>query len=198
MTKPAADDSATGRQALSVARDSYWLRLNAQRAKGVDRVDLLLALADKALTPALAPPIGNKFGAATGGGGLGPQEAVRLAVGLATLLRRRGHLQPPRRGDFCPFGIGQAVTVRPDHRHAADFPGVWIVTGVRWDYQRAIARVDVAIATAAEIMRGAGSTDGWLVDDLVASDEAAEVSDAVAAQIRARLGNLDGNFDDGR
>ena len=65
----------------------------------------------------------------------------------------------------CPWHIGSRVTVKRTHPYASDFPGVWCVTGLRWEYQRGDGRINVEIADDDDIRHGLGATDGWHVDD---------------------------------
>jgi hypothetical protein len=67
--------------------------------------------------------------------------------------------------EICPWRIGSRVTVKQGHVYATDFPGVWVVVGLRWEYQRGDGHINVEIASDSEIQRGAGATDGWSVDD---------------------------------
>lgn len=69
--------------------------------------------------------------------------------------------------DVVPFRIGSKVKVSPNNKYAADWPGVCIVVGLQWEYQRGDGRVNISIASDDEIEHGLGSTDGWTVDDLV-------------------------------
>lgn len=69
--------------------------------------------------------------------------------------------------DVCPLKIGDLVKVSPKCRYAADWPGTYIVTGMRWEYQRRAGAINLAIAAEDEIVRGDGETDGFSVDDLI-------------------------------
>ncbi len=68
----------------------------------------------------------------------------------------------------CPFRLGQRVSVNPASQYGGDWPGVYIVTGVRWDYQRGATgrEINISIASEDEIVRRDGDTDGWSPDDL--------------------------------
>lgn len=68
--------------------------------------------------------------------------------------------------DVVPFRIGSKVRVTERAKYAADWPGVYVVVGLTWEYQRGDGRVNIAIAADDEIEHGLGSTDGWTVDDL--------------------------------
>ena len=67
--------------------------------------------------------------------------------------------------EICPWRIGQRVTVKSSHKYAEDFRGVWVITGLRWEYQRGNGQINVEIACDDDIQRGCGATDGWSVDD---------------------------------
>lgn len=66
----------------------------------------------------------------------------------------------------CPFHIGQRVTVAPAAKYADEWPGEYIVVGLSWDYQKRMD-VNVTIASARDIVKRYGSTDGWSIDDLL-------------------------------
>jgi hypothetical protein len=43
---------------------------------------------------------------------------------------------------------------------------VYVITGIRWEYQRANVQLSIELATDDEIERGYGATDDFRVDDL--------------------------------
>ena len=43
--------------------------------------------------------------------------------------------------DICPWKIGDTVVVKRSHQYADDFRGVWIITGMRWEYQRGDGKI---------------------------------------------------------
>jgi hypothetical protein len=67
--------------------------------------------------------------------------------------------------EICPWRIGQRVTVKSSHKYVRDFPGVWVITGLRWECQRGNGEINVEIACDDDIQHGHGATDGWRVDD---------------------------------
>jgi|KBSMisStandDraft_5_1062788.scaffolds.fasta_scaffold6421170_1 hypothetical protein len=67
--------------------------------------------------------------------------------------------------DICPWKIGDTVVVKRSHQYADDFRGVWIITGMRWEYQRGDGKINIEIASENEILHGHGATDCWSVDD---------------------------------
>lgn len=72
----------------------------------------------------------------------------------------------PLTGD-CKLRLGQRVTIAPSYKYAMDWPGDYIIVGMRWDYQRPDTKLDIAIASQDEIEHGLGSTDGWADADLI-------------------------------
>lgn len=69
--------------------------------------------------------------------------------------------------DVCPFRVGQTVRVRQgSDAWRSDWRGVYVITGIRWEYQRANGQLSIELATDDEIERGYGATDDFRVDDL--------------------------------
>jgi hypothetical protein len=68
----------------------------------------------------------------------------------------------------CPFCIGQRVTVLPENPDYDEWPGEFVVTAIRWEYQRDDSRIVIAIASDDEIRRGHGSSDGFEPSELLA------------------------------
>ena len=64
---------------------------------------------------------------------------------------------------LCEFRVGQRVQVTIDR---SDWPGLWIITGIRWEYQRGEHKINIEIASEDEIQHGMGATDGWNPSDL--------------------------------
>lgn len=64
-----------------------------------------------------------------------------------------------------PLRLGMMVRVLPRCKFASEWPGVYFVTGMQWDYQKG-PKVNVWIASKDDIQSGAGPTDGWDADDL--------------------------------
>lgn len=91
-----------------------------------------------------------------------PTEAVSHEIAAAERLRRL-MIQ------VCPFRVGHRVTVSPTFKYAADYPGEYVIVGIVWEYQHGAAGHDVNIwiASAEEIIRRDGSTDGFSVNDLI-------------------------------
>lgn len=74
--------------------------------------------------------------------------------------------------DECPFRIGDLVVINPTCTYAADHPGEWRITSIRWEYRRQNDGrpgnwLNIGIATDNEIKRAAGETDGWSATDLL-------------------------------
>lgn len=67
--------------------------------------------------------------------------------------------------EVVPFRIGSRVRVGGSYKLWRDWPGVYVVTGLNWDYQRG-QKINVTIASDLEIQAGHVATDGWSVDDL--------------------------------
>lgn len=69
----------------------------------------------------------------------------------------------------CSFRIGQPVQMAS--HHAEDDPStVYYVTGIRWEHRQVLARGwDITIATADDLKRGYGQTDGFAPSDLRAA-----------------------------
>lgn len=65
-----------------------------------------------------------------------------------------------------PFRIGSRVKINPAYRHASEWRGVFIVTGMRWEYQRG-SEVNIEITDEDSVIRGHGSTDGFRPADLL-------------------------------
>jgi len=65
----------------------------------------------------------------------------------------------------CRFVIGQAVKVSPACEYADGFTNTYAIVSITWDYQHR-GKFNIAIASAAEIGAGYGSTDGFSEDDL--------------------------------
>lgn len=69
----------------------------------------------------------------------------------------------------CPFKIGDRVVVSPSNRYAGEWIGEYIITGMRWEYQRGHGdEINIAVASDPEIEGGHGDTDGWRPSDWVA------------------------------
>jgi hypothetical protein len=66
----------------------------------------------------------------------------------------------------CPFHVGQRVTVSPNCEYASDWPGQYVITGIRWKYQGE-GRIDISIASDDEITKRHGDTDGFRPHDLL-------------------------------
>jgi len=67
--------------------------------------------------------------------------------------------------EIVPFRLGSRVTVNPTAKYSSDWPGVYVVTGMHWDYQRGRV-VNIEIASDDDIQHRYGPTDGWSVEDL--------------------------------
>lgn len=64
--------------------------------------------------------------------------------------------------------IGSRVRISSSSKYAADWPGEYIVTGVRWLYQRGRGQgLDIEIASEEDVRHQYGATSGWSVDDIV-------------------------------
>jgi hypothetical protein len=68
--------------------------------------------------------------------------------------------------DVCPFKLGHRVTINPTNQYAADWPGVYIITRMQWDY-RNDSDINISIASEEEIANRHGDTDGWGPSDLL-------------------------------
>jgi len=68
--------------------------------------------------------------------------------------------------EICPFRIGQRVEVSPKCKYADEWRGVYVIVGMRWEYQRS-AEINIEIASDEDIQRSYGSTDGFRPADLV-------------------------------
>ena len=78
-----------------------------------------------------------------------------------------GEISIVRLASLCPFRLGQRVTVSPLCRFADDWKGEYFITGLTWEYRRGDGwGVNIAIASAIEVQRGDGSTDGFSISDL--------------------------------
>jgi len=65
-----------------------------------------------------------------------------------------------------PFRIGQRVTVQG--KHAGDYPGEWVIVGMRWEYKEGDgSHINFELASDDEIINRWGSTDGFRSGDLV-------------------------------
>lgn len=83
--------------------------------------------------------------------------------------RLRAPVGGPVPTDECEFRIGQPV--RLAEPYAGDDPNlVYFVTGIRWEHRPVPARGwDITIATAEELAKGHGQTDGFAPSDLRAA-----------------------------
>lgn len=68
--------------------------------------------------------------------------------------------------DICPFRLGQRVRVNDKYIYHNEWHGVFVITGMRWEYQKANGQINIEIASDDEIERGYGSTDGFSPNDL--------------------------------
>lgn len=68
--------------------------------------------------------------------------------------------------DIVPFRLGARVKVSPSNRYSKEWPDIYIVTGLEWDY-RTGPFVNISIAGEDEILQGSTPTDGWHVEDLL-------------------------------
>jgi hypothetical protein len=68
--------------------------------------------------------------------------------------------------EICPLKIGDTVEVSPNYIYAGEWPGRFIIVGIRWEYQQG-AKVNISIATEDDIAARHGFTDGFGPDDLV-------------------------------
>jgi hypothetical protein len=70
--------------------------------------------------------------------------------------------------DICPFRVGNKVRIKDTVPFAAEWRGVHIVTGIRWEYRKGDgAGINISIASEEEMVAGRGDTDGWSPDDLM-------------------------------
>lgn len=70
--------------------------------------------------------------------------------------------------EVCPLKIGDTVSVSPNFIHAGDWRGRYIVTGMRWEYQRGAGHdINISIASEEEICARDGDTDGFEPRDLI-------------------------------
>jgi len=70
--------------------------------------------------------------------------------------------------EICPFRIGNRVRVSPTYKYSNEWPDTYIVTGVRWAYQKGTGElIDISIASEEEIIERRSDTDGWRPDDLL-------------------------------
>jgi len=70
--------------------------------------------------------------------------------------------------EITPLRIGHAVRVSPNNEYFSDWPDVYVVVGLEWEYQRGCgSKLNISIASDEEIEMRYGSTDGWGVDDLL-------------------------------
>lgn len=67
--------------------------------------------------------------------------------------------------DPCPFTLGQRVKVRLTVPNASEWRGVFLITGLRWEYQKE-GLINVEIALEDDIKLGLGAVDGFSVYDL--------------------------------
>jgi hypothetical protein len=66
-----------------------------------------------------------------------------------------------------PFRVGQRVRVSPSCQYAGDWREEYIITSIRWDYQRGAGNgVNISIASEDEIVHRDGDTDGFRPQDL--------------------------------
>lgn len=70
-----------------------------------------------------------------------------------------------REMESCPFHLGDRVDVT-NPEYSADWREGAVIVGLEWPYRHGAARVNITIATEAEIRNGDGATDGWLPEDL--------------------------------
>lgn len=69
--------------------------------------------------------------------------------------------------DEMPFKIGDRVTINSTCSYAKDFPGEWVIVGLRWEYKQIGGWINISIANDHEIERGYAETDGWTVTDFL-------------------------------
>lgn len=68
--------------------------------------------------------------------------------------------------EVVPFRVGHRVTVSPSCKCAADWPGEYVITAMRWRYQDG-SEIDFSIASDDEIVHRHGDTDGFRAADLL-------------------------------
>jgi hypothetical protein len=83
--------------------------------------------------------------------------------------------------EVTPHRVGQRVTVSPSCQFASDWPGEYVITAARWEYQNG-HEVNFSIASDDEIVRRHGDTDGWRSADLVPVFR--NITDGQTSQVR--------------
>lgn len=91
-----------------------------------------------------------------------------------------------QRLEICPFNIGDLVTVSPSFRYAAEWPGRYIVTALRWEYQL-MGGINIAIASEADLGAGYGDADGFAPADLVLETARAAPGHAIGPASQPRI-----------
>ena len=68
----------------------------------------------------------------------------------------------------CDFKFGDVVVVQPSAKYAADFPEVFVITGIDWHPNRKwlvpVDKVNITVVPADSLTDG--GTDGFTPDDL--------------------------------
>ena len=77
-----------------------------------------------------------------------------------TASRMEKHLM-----EISPFRLGSRVRVAPSFKYSGEWKSVYVVTGLRWEYQKG-PDINIEIAGDDDIERGCGATDGFRVADL--------------------------------
>lgn len=81
--------------------------------------------------------------------------------------------------EVCPFRVGHRVTVSPNNKFAGDWPGEYIITAIRWEYQRGDGHgLNISIASDDEIVARDGDTSDFRVDDLIPVSRARAASES--------------------
>lgn len=70
--------------------------------------------------------------------------------------------------EVCPFRVGHCVTVAPDYKYAADYPGKYIIVSLTWEYWKGDGHgINVGIASEDDVVNRHGWTDGFELSDLL-------------------------------
>lgn len=67
--------------------------------------------------------------------------------------------------DIVPYRLGSRVRVVRSHRYASEWPDIYVVTGMRWEYQIG-PWINIELAEDRDIENGSPAADGWHVEDL--------------------------------
>jgi hypothetical protein len=70
--------------------------------------------------------------------------------------------------DICPYRVGSRVRVAETNEYAKEWPGIYVVTCIRWEFQKGDGTaINISIASDLELQAKNGDTDGWSSDDLL-------------------------------